>query len=220
MTRDPYITALLALVLTGAGGCSQGSGGGSSEVAQETEPNFAPIGGVTSRIADPDLEWIHNVCIQGFKGDAGMPVDEAEKFCNCVRDEVATQIDAKHRASIRNVREFLALDRIPPEGVFEKSGLKYLVEASQDRCAGQLWPEPQQFSEEEHEKFESLANRSVEEFSAMLDQGCEDLVPGEKRERCLKAVAIAWMQNHASQYESVPDYYITGSDLAQAFLDN
>jgi hypothetical protein len=220
MTRVPYITIVLWFVLAAATGCSQGGGESAGEVVHEKTSNAAPAVEAVSRTSDSDVEFIRKVCIQGFEHETEMPAEEVGKFCDCVRDEIAIRITAEHRAAIQSARGYLALDRAPPADVFEKSGLKALVEASQDRCASQLWPEPQAISEEEHAGFSALANQSVAEFSAILDEACDDLAPGKKREACLKSAAQSWMDSHSAPYETIPDYYITGNDLAQEFLAN
>jgi len=220
MTRNHRATTVLAFVLAAAAGCSQRGSESAGEVVRERKANAAPSVEAVSRTADSDLEFIRKVCIRGFEHETEIPAEEIGKFCDCVRDDIAPEFTVEHRAAIQSSRGYLALDRAPPDDVFEKSGLKALVEASQDKCASQLWPEPQAISEEEHERFSALAGQSVAEFSAMLDQACDDLAPGKKREACLRSAAQSWMEHHAAPYEMIPDYYITGNDLAQEFLGN
>lgn len=220
MNANNVIAAVLLLVTSGAAGCSSRTSESNGVAGQGRDASMVATDAAKSPSADPDVEFVRSVCVRSFEGSTNVPQGEQQAFCDCVRDRVSLQLTAKHRASLQEARGYLALERAPPEDLFERSGLKSLVVASQDACVSQLWAEPPSISANDHERFAELANMSVKEFDSSLDRACPDRVPVAELKSCLKAAAKSWMESHAGQYEAVPDYYITGNDLAREFLDN
>lgn len=108
---------------------------------------------------------------------------------------------------------------VPPD-IFQKSGLKTLIEKSQEYCMKSQWPEPSKISDKDHKKYSSMANRSVDEFNALLDTRCKKYPKSKERTQCLVDASKEWLKNKGRQYIEIPPHYITGNYLAKGFIEN
>lgn len=169
-------------------------------------------------IADEEMKFVESLCVHSTSKTT-IPAAEQTKFCGCVVEDVRAKITAQQRASIREVQSYVNKNQAPPRAAIEKiekSRLNALVSESQDRCADKLWPLKPEISQADHERYSSLANKSVNEFEALTDRCTDD--PGPKRDACLEAASREWLSKHAAPYTDIPETYVTGNDLARELL--
>ena len=169
--------------------------------------------------ADEDIEFIYSMCYQGMKSQTSIPAIEIDKFCRCASNEVRKKISQQQRVSIREAKSILRAKKPFPLDLFQKTGLKSLVAKSQDYCTDLLYPVEPEITEKEHEKYSLLANKSVDEFNALLDIRCDKYPKSIERERCLVKASREWLQTKGKKYEGIPPTYISGNDLAKIFIE-
>ncbi len=107
--------------------------------------SFAVLAAIMTSSAtqgDDDIKFVHEVCIHGMATEPSVPRTESEAFCSCAVGEVKKAITQRQRSSIRDARNRMRLGQPIPNDLFQKSGLKTLVEKSQEYCMKSQWPEP------------------------------------------------------------------------------
>lgn len=169
--------------------------------------------------ADEDIKFIYSMCYQGMNSQTSMPANEIDKFCRCSSNEVKKNISQKQRASIREAKSILSAKKPFPLDLFEKTGLKSLVANSQDYCTDLLYPVEPVISEEEHQKYSILANKSVDEFNALLEKRCDKYPKSIERDQCLVKASKEWLGTNGEKYNGIPSTYISGNDLAGKFIE-
>ncbi len=170
-------------------------------------------------LADDDLNFVYNLCIQGMSSEPSITRAESETFCSCAIDEVKKGITQGQRSSIRELKRLMKLNQAVPQDLFQKSGLKGLIVKSQDHCSKLQWPVASKISEKDHKKYSSMATRSVVEFDALLGARCDKYPKSKERNRCLVDAAKEWLKTKGKHYAGIPPAYLTGNDLAKAFID-
>ncbi len=64
-----------------------------------------------------------------------------------------------------------------------------------------------------------LANRSGKEFEATLGQCKQFPAYSLQLNLCINRISKKWLLERGKEYENIPDGYITGNDLARAFIE-
>jgi hypothetical protein len=170
--------------------------------------------------ADQDIDFVYQVCLSGMRTQPQVPQTESNAFCACATERVRKSITPQQRSAIREAqRRITARQSIPPN-MFEPSGLRALIEKSQDYCIDSRWPQRPKISAEDHQRYSTRANRSVEEFDALLELRCKNVHDSSGRSSCALATAKEWLSKKSAQYEDIPSNYITGNDLAISALKN
>lgn len=170
-------------------------------------------------MADDDLKFIYEICIQGMSSEPSIPRAEFESFCSCVGDRVNKSIANEQRLAIREAKRLMRLNQAIPEDFFQKSGLKDLIIRSQNHCTRSQWPKAPKFSEKDHEKYSSMATRSCEEFAALQSARCDKYPKSKELNRCLVDASKEWLKTKGKQYVGIPSIYLTGNDLAKTFIE-
>ena len=163
--------------------------------------------------------FVNWMCHQSMQSEETLPDTEIDKFCDCASDEVARNWSSRQQASIREARKLLANSEPPPAGLFQRSGLDQLVGRSQEICLEEMYPTTPKITDEQHENFSYLANKSVEEFTDLMDSRCDAISPSPERDACLKNAGQEWLRNRGAEFDAIPDNYITGNDLAMMFIN-
>lgn len=171
-------------------------------------------------LGDDDIQFVYEVCMNGMATEPSVTRSESEAFCSCAADEVNKAITNGQRLSIRAARNHVRLGQPIPRDIFQKSGLKMLVEKSQEYCMKSQRPEPPTTSDNDHKKYSSMANQSVAEFSALLDNRCGKYPKSKERTQCSVEASKEWLKTTGRKYLLIPHRYITGNDLAKAFIEN
>lgn len=174
----------------------------------------------SAALGDDDIKFVYEVCMHGMATEPSVPRSESEAFCSCAADEVKKAIAQRQRSSIRDARSRMRLGQPVPPDIFQKSGLKTLIEKSQEYCMKSQWPEPPTISDKDHKKYSSMANQSVDEFNALLDIRCKKYPKSKERTQCLVDASKEWLKTKGGQYVGIPPHYITGNDLAKTFIEN
>ena len=173
----------------------------------------------SAALGDSDIDFVYELCMHGMATQPSVPKTESEAFCSCASNEVQKKITQGQRLSIRDAKNRMRLGQSLPPDIFQRSGLKTLVEKSQDHCIKSLWPEPQRISDKDHKKYSAMANKSVDEFNDMLDARCGKFPKSDRRTKCLADASREWIATKGKQYSEIPDSYITGNDLANTFIE-
>lgn len=64
-----------------------------------------------------------------------------------------------------------------------------------------------------------LANQSGKEFEATLEQCKQFPAYSSQLNLCINRISKKWLLERGKEYENIPDGYITGNDLARAFIE-
>ena len=170
-------------------------------------------------LADDDLNFIYEMCIQGMSSEPTITRSESETFCSCAVDEVKRGITQRQRSSIREVKRRMRLNQEIPQDFFQKSGLKGLIAKSQAHCTRSQWPVAPKISEKDHKKYSSMATRSCAEFDALLGARCDKYPQSKERNLCFVDAAKEWLKTKGKKYAGIPPMYVTGNDLAKTFIE-
>lgn len=84
-------------------------------------------------------ELLQTLCLRGFE-PTKMPLDEAQRFCTCVRADVSPRLTGRQREVLTKVGADLAQGRAARPEVLANSGLRDLVIAGQARCEAAYYP--------------------------------------------------------------------------------
>lgn len=174
----------------------------------------------SAALGDDDINFIYELCMHGMANQPSVPKSESEAFCSCAADEVRKAITQRQRLSIRDARNFMRLGQPVSPDIFQKSGLKMLIEKSQEYCIKSQWPEPPKISDEDHKKYSLMANQSLDEFNALLDTRCGKYPKSKERTQCLVDASKEWLKIKGRQYVGIPPHYMTGNDLAKALIED
>lgn len=185
--------------------------------------SFAALAAIMTSSAafgDDDIKFVYDVCLHEMATEPSVPRSESEAFCSCAADEVKKAITQGQRSSIRDARNRMRLGQPVPPDIFQKSGLTTLIGKSQEYCMNSQWPQPPTISDKDHKKYSSMANQSVDEFTALLDTRCEKYPKSKERSQCLVDASKEWLETKGRQYVGIPHHYVTGNDLAKTFIEN
>lgn len=166
--------------------------------------------------ADDDINFINDICIQGM---ASLKT-ETDSFCSCVVYKVKKKITYEQRVSIREAKQLMISGKPVPQDIFQKSGLKAIIENSQDQCMESLKRRSEKIRDKQHKKYASLANRSVNEFDSFLSVRCNKYPKSKRHEQCLVETSKEWLLTKGRRYSEIPSVYITGNDLAKDIIEH
>lgn len=167
---------------------------------------------------DAELGFIFEICVAADRAHGVLPEKEIHASCSCLVDNVRQRIDGKQRQSIRRAKSLLAQGKEVPTDIFERSGLKSIMEEEQDNCMKSLWGPPN-ISNTDHQRFAQKANTSVENYEQFVEDRCGLYPPSSTRSGCLVKASYDWLMENGSRYSDVPDSYITGNDLAKSIIE-
>ena len=171
--------------------------------------------------ADEEMNFLYSMCFQGFVATTSMPKPEIKKTCECTSHEVKNKITPRQRNSIKEFKRMLMNNKPPPIDLFQRTGLKNLINESQNYCVDLLYPVKPEITDKDHKNFSLLANKSVKEFGEFVDRLCGKYPQSKKRESCVTSSSIKWLQTKGKEYEEIPSiYYITGNDIAKNLISN
>lgn len=162
-------------------------------------------------------EFLYQVCLHGMITQSTVPRDESELFCACTSGEIVKNLTRQQRASIE---EMLSRVRSGKKPQHDKSGLSELTRKSEDVCAAAMWPTQPKISDQDHKKYSAMANKSVDEFNAIINDHCEQHHDVDKRRKCFASASREWLREKGKQYASIPDIYITGNSLASIMIED
>lgn len=171
-------------------------------------------------LGDDDIKFVHEVCLQGMVVEPSVPRSESEVFCSCMADDVNKTITQSQRLSIRDARNLIRLGQPVPRDIFQKSGLKKLIEKSQEDCIKSLWPEPSKISDKDHAKYSFMVDRSLVEFKHLMHTRCNKYPKSKERTQCVIGASKEWLKTKGRQYIGIPPDYITANDIAKKILED
>ena len=90
-------------------------------------------------LADEASQFLDRICMHGF-AKTTMPMDEATRFCSCVRDEVVPELRQDQRQALAAAQADVARGRSPSADRIASSGVRDLVVAGQARCQAAFYP--------------------------------------------------------------------------------
>ncbi|MCG2722286.1 MAG: hypothetical protein L6290_09775 [Thermodesulfovibrionales bacterium] len=106
---------------------------------QQTTQHQSAIGDKSILSGDAELDFLGDVCLQGF-AETSMPPDEALRFCKCVLNDIKPQVTSQQRNIIRDARFKIDRGQKIPEDYFVASGVRDLVVIGQARCEAAFYP--------------------------------------------------------------------------------
>ncbi len=89
--------------------------------------------------ADSASDFLGYLCFRGLQ-NTDVPKAEAERFCACVRSDIAPRLTNPQRAVLTSAQSDLNQGRAPNPGRFASSGVRDLVVAAQARCEAAFYP--------------------------------------------------------------------------------
>jgi len=167
--------------------------------------------------ADDDIRTIKQICLKVMRDSLNIQRVNAIKLCNCSSSQVEKAITEYQRLSLRVTKNYLSSGEKPPpdKDLILQSGLKSLIQASQDYCENELWPSNALLSTDEHQKYSTLATKSSNEFIAFSNDICRTTpIKTPERARCMVYASKEWLSSKGGNYLGIDSRYITGNDLA------
>lgn len=173
--------------------------------------------------ADDDIYYIKQICLKVMQDNPKIPKNNSINLCNCSSKQVEKAITEHQRLSLRVIRNYFSSGPKPPpdKDLILQSGLKSLIQASQDYCQNELWPSSVPLSAEEHKKYAALATKSSNAFIIFSKDLCRTSPPkSQELSKCLIYASKEWLSSKSGEYLGIDDRYISGNDLAWEIINS
>jgi hypothetical protein len=89
--------------------------------------------------ADPATKFLDALCLRGFQTTT-MPKSEAERFCTCMRADIAPRLTHEQRGALVGAQVDVDGGRSPSAQRLASTGVRDLVVAAQARCEASFYP--------------------------------------------------------------------------------